>query len=154
MTKKTETIELDNTKLYTRAEYREWQEQQAEASEMRHKEEQAEEARKAAEKAKAEAPLTDDQYDHLAQAWDEKRKERSANREAEAKAREEAEAALTASMPDTLQVSEATPFSFLSKLQELIEKGYRIDLDSVLYFVNGCYTVTLNLLKKTKVKAQ
>lgn len=120
---------------------------------LRRRDAEADAQRQAAQEAAART-LTTDEYHALAVARHEEAQRRLAEREAASKAQAEAEAAYLASMPEIAEVTEASEFLLLTKLQHWFSLGYQVHENSVQFFAPGCYSVSLKKPATTKSKGK
>lgn len=88
--------------------------------------------------------LNDDEYYQLAVQQQEEKQQRELERQVAALAAEQEIAGFLESTPESVTITEATPFALLSALQHRIKQGYEIDLNNIFYFISGCYSVTLH----------
>lgn len=135
---------LDPSRLYTQEQYKNWKRQMAAYHDAINVEQEQKRKKEEAALAKANALLTDEEYDHMAQKRHAELKAKQAARAAEELAKKDADDAYLASLPDIAEVSERSEHLFLLKLQHWMSQGYRVDENSIVGFTPGFYCVRLN----------
>lgn len=98
--------------------------------------------------------LNDDDYYELAVQQQNEKQQRELERQVAQLAAEQARAGFLESTPESVTITEASPFGLLSALQQRIQQGYEVDLDNILYFISGCYSVTLHKTSNANAKAK
>jgi hypothetical protein len=136
--------DLDNSRLHTRAEVREWKAANAAYFAAIRAEADAERKQKEAAKQKANRPLTDDEYDAMARQREEKRLAAIAEREAEEAAKLKAKSDYLASTPDVAEIAENSEFNFLQAVISWAAKGYTLPDDGIKLMIPSFYSISMN----------
>lgn len=142
-TKHSKPAPLDNTRLYTRAEYREWQAKNADYYAAVREEEKRKREKQVRAEADANVPMTDEEYDKFSRKRHAEQQAKQDARAAELQAEIDAEAAYLESSPEVAEINERSEYHLLLRLQHWISRGYRIAEDSVQTFLPSFYSVHL-----------
>lgn len=135
---------LDNTKIHTREQYRDWQ-RRMHAYHVALNEQEQQEAKKAeAKAAEANRILTDAEYDKLAQEREAAKQAKKAARDAEAKAKADEKADYLASMPEVAVVSETNPYTFLLQITHWASLGYSLSETADIAVLPSYYSASFN----------
>lgn len=135
--------DLDITKMHSPEVVREHHRKRDSAFQQIRKQEQAAQREVENLKAKANAPLTEDQYYQLKLQEHQKQKAAEAARLAELEAEKATKEAFLASSPDTVELIENNPASLGLALNHWLGRGYQIDINDIRYFQPGCYCYKL-----------
>jgi hypothetical protein len=136
--------QLDNTKIHTRDEYRQWQAANFEYHAYLREQEQAAERQQAADLLESQREMTDNEYFVMAVEREKQRQKREAEREAERQQAAAEKAAYLASLPDVAVISESNPYCFVQEIMHWTKQGYSLAPNAEVDILFGLHRVCLD----------
>lgn len=135
---------LDNTKIHTREQYKNWQNEMFSYYKCIRDEEEAAETKAAAALLESQREMTDTEYFAMARRRYEAQKARDAEREKQRQQAEEEKAAYLASLPDVAVISESNPVCFVQQIMYWTKQGYTLAENAEVDILFGLHRVCLD----------
>jgi hypothetical protein len=134
---------LSPTVYHSRAEYRKWREDEAAYWDAVRAAQRQEEQQLQAERAQANRPMDDDEYDRIGLAREAERKAKQLQQEADELRRKREKEEFLASSPESVDIFERNLATFLLDLTHWARKGYDVDLNDHIDMQMNLYSVRM-----------